>query len=146
MRGLIGEAANPLDAGAVTLTSFTDDAAVDGTSGSFTALGTVTATISRFWAVRSLATAGGQTEVGVAWNGGGASATLTNPATDTITLDALETQEDGGAAWGATATFAPTGLGGTVQVGHVRFDADLSTAATSGAYTGAAVVVTAQNI
>lgn len=144
MAGLINEAANPADLGNINLTDFTDDALVDGDSSGYVALNSVTATISNFWAVRSLAPAGGTTQVGVAWSGG--VSTLTNPDLDTMALSNLETQTGAG-AWGATASFPPTGLGAVAATqGNVRFDVDLTAAATSGNYSGASIIVTAQNL
>ena len=144
LTALIGEAANPADLGNTNLTAFTDDALVDGSSTGFTALTSVTATISNFWAVRSLAPSGSSTQVDVAWSAG--ITTLTNPDLDTISLSNLETQAAGG-TWGALDSFPPTGLGaGNATQGNVRFDVDLSVAATSGSYTGASIIVTAQNI
>jgi hypothetical protein len=144
MTALIGEAANPADLGNIDLTAFTDDAAVDGDGSGYTGLTSVTATVSNFWAVRSLAPSGGLTEVSVAWSGG---STLTNPNSDTMALSNLETQASGG-TWGASDTFTPTGLGPLTSAtqGDVRFDVDLSNAATSGNYSGASILITALNI
>jgi len=144
MTGLIGEAANPADLGNINLADFVDDAQVDGSSSGYTGLTAVTATISNFWAVRSLAPSGGQTEVSVIWSGG--VSTLTNPDSDTLALSNLETQASGG-TWGASDTFPPTGLGAVnATQGDVRFDVDFSNADPSGNYTGASIVITAQHI
>jgi hypothetical protein len=126
----------------VTLTDFSGDAAVDGTEGGYTAPTTVVATIDNFWAVRSLGT--GNTTVAVAWNTAAATATLTNPGSDTIELSALQTQAATAGTWGSSDNFPSTGLGasGPMQ-GDVRFTADLSAADTAGVYGGASVMITA---
>ena len=98
-------------------------------------------TLSNFWAVRSITTAGssGNTTVTVSFSSSTASssATLTGTAsgsTSTIALSSLAT---------SNGSFTGTGLGGTPQTGNVTMNMDLSNAATADTYAGATIYITA---
>ena len=98
-------------------------------------------TISNFWAVRSITTAGsgGNTTVTVSFSStpGSSSATLKGTAsgsTSTIALSSLAT---------TNGSFTGTGLGGTPQTGNVTMNMDLSNAATADTYSGATIYITA---
>ena len=89
----------------------------------------------------------GNTTVAVAWNTAAATATLTNPDSDTIEVSALQTQAATGGTWGASDSFPSTGLGaGGPMQGDVRFNVDLTAADTAGVYAGASVIITATSI
>ena len=97
-------------------------------------------TLSNFWAVRSITTAGsGNTTVSVSFKSSTAStsATLTGTtsgSTSTIALSNLAT---------SNGSFTGTGLGGTPQTGNVTMNMDLSNAATADTYAGATIYITA---
>ena len=98
-------------------------------------------TLSNFWAVRSITTAGsGNTTVSVSFASGTAQtgATLTGQAassTSTIALSSLATTNGTG--------FTGTGLGGTPQTGDVSMNMNLSNANTADTYAGATIYITA---
>ena len=96
-------------------------------------------TLSNFWAVRSITTAGsgGNTTVTVSFSStpGSSSATLKGTASgSTIALSSLAT---------TNGSFTGTGLGGTPQTGNVTMNMDLSNAATADTYAGATIYITA---
>ena len=133
---------NPFDEGATSIASLTGDAGV--TAASYNDPAALVATVTNFWAVRSLATAPLNTQVSVSFPVGGD--TLSN-GTDTITLANVETDTSGGGFGSSSVSFPPTGLAiGAFQLGDVQFDVDMSAVSTDGSYTGGAITISAQNL
>jgi hypothetical protein len=128
-----------IDQGTVAATAFTDNLAIDTTTG-FTSPGTVDLTLEEAWAVRAIgdSTGTGDIEVAVTLD----TAILTNPATDTITINSVTTSENGLGVYGASTTFAAQGLG-TAVLGDVRLNLDLTAANSSGLYSGGQFTITA---
>ena len=142
LAALVGHATNTVDEGSVAgLAAFNDDAGVSGAG--FTAPSALTGTLTNFWGVRSVAPSSENTTVTVSVTNGN----VVNGAS-TILLSNAQTRLSGAGAFASNSvTFAPTGLGaGSLQLGDVQFDVDMSGAAISGAYIGGTIQVTAQNI
>jgi hypothetical protein len=140
MIGGTGDTAVP-DATAPTLTwgaGLTADAGMTAGDAPISVgdLTSVALTITNVWAVRSVGPATATTDVSADFSGGTDNATLTGPGTDTITINSIAANPN---------SFSPTGFGG-IQVGALEFDLDLSSADTSGAYTGGQFTITAENI
>jgi hypothetical protein len=122
----VEETAGGNDLGTVSLASsaITDDATMTPTVGTTTA---IAVTIADAWAVRSI-DADGSLVASVAVS----SATL-NGTSGSITISNVATDDT-----------APNG-GLTLQTGNITFDMDLSSAESSGAYTGGSVLITVTN-
>ena len=132
-----------LGAQALTATGTSSTLSASLTSPAGTASSGVTnaaLTLSNFWAVRSITTAGsGNTTVSVSFSSSAAStaATLTGTTTGSTSQIALSNLAT------TNTSFAGTGLGGTPQTGNVSMNMDLSKAATADTYAGATIYVTA---
>ena len=147
---LAGATATEIDeADSVPILDFTGSANVDGDG---TAIGNATATLTNFWAVRSLAAPGPGTGTTVTVSFPtvpAGSDTLTN-GTASMVMSNLDTRAPGSidATFNGdgSSSFDATGLGlGALQLGDVRFEVDLTNATFSGDYTTGAIQIDAVN-
>ena len=139
--GTLGGLVNAVPAeGTTSITGLSGNAGVTGNG--FDAIDSLTATVSNFWAVRSIGP--NNTEVTVSVSDG----TLNPVGTGEILIANPLTRLSGAGAFASDVVdFAPTGFGaGSAQLGDVQFDVDLSGVEDSGDYTGGEITIDAVNL